>query len=49
MKLLQIWVPDPHAPGFQEEVDRQSRLLRGTPEELEVLDFIEAALADIEL
>jgi Protein of unknown function (DUF3018) len=43
MKLLRIWVPDPNAPGFAEEVRRQAALLRGAPEEEEALDFIEAA------
>lgn len=42
MKLLRIWVPDPHAPGFREEVRRQAALLRGTPEKIEALEFIEA-------
>ena len=43
MKLLRVWVPDPHAPGFREEAQRQALLLRGASEELDVLDFIEAA------
>lgn len=43
MKLLRVWVPDPHAPGFREEAERQASLLRGAPEEREALDFIEAA------
>jgi hypothetical protein len=43
MKLLRMWVPDPHAPGFREEAERQAALIRGAPEELEALDFIEAA------
>jgi Protein of unknown function (DUF3018) len=43
MKLLHIWVPDPHAPGFAAEAERQAKLLRGAPEEREALDFIEAA------
>ena len=43
MKLLRVWVPDPHAPGFREEVHRQALLLRDAPEEREALDFIEAA------
>jgi hypothetical protein len=43
MKLLRIWVPDPKAPGFKEEARRQMRLLRGSPEEAEVMRFIEAA------
>jgi hypothetical protein len=42
MKLLRVWVPDPRAPGFREEAERQARLLRGAPEEAEALDFIEA-------
>lgn len=47
MKLLRIWVPDPRAPGFKEEAGRQAALLRGSPEEAEALDFIEAASADL--
>jgi hypothetical protein len=47
MKLLRVWVPDPRVPGFQQEAQRQARLLRGAPEETEALDFIEAA-ADLE-
>ncbi len=42
MKLLRLWVPDPAAPGFAEELRRQVLLLRGAPEEGEALDFIEA-------
>lgn len=43
MKLLRVWVPDPQAPGFREEAQRQALLLRGAPEEQAALDFIEAA------
>jgi hypothetical protein len=43
MKLLRVWVPDPRAPGFHEEAQRQALLLRNAPEEREALDFIEAA------
>ena len=46
MKLLRIWVPDPNAPGFSEEVKRQAALLRDAPEQEEVLDFIEAAASE---
>ena len=28
MKLLRIWVPDPNAPGFAEETERQARSLK---------------------
>ena len=43
MKLLRLWVPDPHAPGFQEEARRQALLLRGASKELDTLNLIEAA------
>jgi antidote-toxin recognition MazE-like antitoxin len=43
LKLLRVWVPDPRAPGFQKEVERQANVLRGAPEEREALDFIDAA------
>ena len=43
MKLLRVWVPDPQAPGFREEAQRQALLLRGAPEEVDALDFIEVA------
>ena len=46
-KLVRIWLSDPRAPGFRDEARRQAAMLRGTPEEGEALDFIEAA-ADIE-
>ncbi len=42
MKLLRLWVPDPMAPCFIEEAKRQAALLRGAPEEIEALRFIEA-------
>ena len=42
MKLLRIWVPDPQSPGFHAEAQRQAALLRGAPEEIEALAFIEA-------
>jgi hypothetical protein len=45
MKMLRVWVPDPHAPGFAAEAERQAVLLKGAPEELEALAFIAAANA----
>lgn len=42
MKLLRVWVPNPHAPGFREEAARQAAILQGAPEEQETLAFIEA-------
>jgi hypothetical protein len=45
MKLLRVWVPDPHAPGFREEAHRQALVLREASEEADTLDFIEAVAA----
>lgn len=45
MKLLRVWVPDPHRPEFAREAARQAALLRGRPEEQEALSFIEEAVA----
>lgn len=41
--MLQLWVPDPKTPAFRNEAARQANVLRGTPEEIEALDFIQAA------
>ncbi len=41
MKMLRIWVPDPRRPEFAAEAKRQAALLRGAPEEVETLEFIE--------
>jgi hypothetical protein len=43
LKEVRIWVRDPSAPGFAEEMRRQADLLREAPEQREALDFIEAA------
>ena len=43
----EVWVSDPRAPSFPEEARRQAALLRDAPGEAEVLDFIEAAAADL--
>lgn len=45
MKLLRIWVPDPNAPGFKEEADRQARIINAAPDRDEITAFIEAAAA----
>jgi len=44
MRLVRMWVPDPRAPGFAEEVRRQAMVLRGAPEERDALAFIEAVI-----
>ena len=43
MKLLRVWVPDTHKPEFAQEAERQAKLLRGRPEEKEILAFMDAA------
>jgi hypothetical protein len=48
MKLVRIWVPDPDTPGFAATSRREAELLRRAPEEQEALDFIEAAMRDLD-
>ena len=43
LKMLRLWAPDPLAPGFGAEMQRQMGVLRGAPEEAEALNFIAAA------
>lgn len=40
LRPIQIWVPDTHRKGFQEECQRQSKLLQHDHQEREVLDWI---------
>ncbi|MFP4034487.1 MAG: antitoxin MazE family protein [Desulfovermiculus sp.] len=47
LRPVQIWVPDTNAPGFAQEVQRQSLLVSQHPKEQEVLDWIEQT-ADFE-
>jgi len=44
-KSVQIWVPDPLAPGFAEECRRQSLVVAHAPEELADLEMF-AEIAD---
>ncbi len=48
LKEVRLWVYDPDAPGFAEEMARQAALLRDAIEEAEVMDFIEAAWTELE-
>ena len=43
LRPIQIWVPDTRKPGFAEECVRQSRVVRDSQSEGEMLDFIEQA------
>jgi hypothetical protein len=47
LKLVRMWLPDTSTPEFRAEAKRQAALIRGTPEDVEAMDFIEAA-ADID-
>ena len=49
LKMIRLWVPDPAAPGFRAEAERQAQILRGAPEEQEVLTDIEAMVTDLDL
>ncbi len=39
-KSIQLWVPDPKAPGFTEECRRQSLVVANDPEELRDLEML---------
>jgi Protein of unknown function (DUF3018) len=47
LRPVQIWVPDTRRPGFAEECARQSRVIRESKSDSEMLDFIEQA-ADLD-
>jgi hypothetical protein len=40
LRPIQIWVPDSRRPGFAQECRRQSRKLRGDPNEKKVLQWL---------
>jgi hypothetical protein len=42
LRPVQLWLPDTSAPGFAEEMRKQSLLAAASPGEKEVLDWIEA-------
>jgi len=44
LRLLRERTVDTRTPEYRAEVRRQAAMLRGTPEEAEALDFIEAAM-----
>jgi hypothetical protein len=43
MRPVQIWVPDTRRAGFALECKRQSQLLKDDPQEVESLDWMQAA------
>ena len=42
LRPVQIWVPDTRSRNFAAEVRRQSLLVSASPDEHEVMDFIDA-------
>ena len=42
LRPLQIWVPDRHAPGFAEEIQRQCRLIAESEQEKDDQAFVDA-------
>jgi hypothetical protein len=42
LRPVQIWVPDTRSKNFAAEVRRQSLLVSDSPDESEVMDFIDA-------
>ncbi len=48
MRLARIWVPDPAIPALAAAAQREAEVLRGAPKEQEALDFIEAAMRDLD-
>ena len=45
LKPVQLWVPDPNAPGFAAECRRQSLIIQNDPAEMHDLDML-AEIAD---
>jgi hypothetical protein len=48
-KLLRMWVLDPNAPGFAERMKEEADRLAASEDEEEVMRWIEAAMADLDL
>jgi len=42
MRLIEIWVPDVHAPSFADEAHRQSLAAANSPQEKDDQDFVDA-------
>jgi hypothetical protein len=48
-KLLRMWVLDPNAPGFAERMKEEADRLAASEDEEEVMRWIEAVTADLDL
>ena len=47
LRELRIWVPDVNAPGFQARLDREIAAINASPDHEEIMDWCEAAAADL--
>lgn len=43
LRLVRVWVPDHRSPEYQARLAKQAAAIAGSPEEREVLDWIEQA------
>lgn len=48
MKLVRVWIPDPRSPEIAAKALREAEALRGAADERDALDFIEAAVRDLD-
>lgn len=48
LREVRLLVPDPRAPGFREEIERQATLLRDADEERDVMSYLDLDRADLE-
>ena len=49
LRQITLWVPDTRTPEFRESLRREAALLRNHPSTKEGEEFVEAALADLEV
>lgn len=48
LKEVRLWVADPEAPGFREDIARQVALLDAAEDEADVMAWVEATWTEIE-
>lgn len=48
-KLLRLWVPDPQAPGFAAEAERQAHLINHAVDAQEVQEVLAASVESLRL
>lgn len=47
LREWRMWVPDVNAPGFQEELNREIAAINASPDEADVMAWIEAHTAEV--